>query len=266
MSENQAYTEGQKLPGYLKIGIVDDEVYFQEQIYGILKKCEKCLKIRMDIRIFSSAEELMESLNEKEIFTAFFLDYRLGDDNGFALAEKIQAFLPDAFLIFVSSYSEKVFDAFRLKAFRFIPKTDMEKRISEAIGSICRELESVNTAYYVVATGQGMERICFRDILYVRKEGKYSVIVTKAGERRVRKSLKEISGELRENEFAYTARDYIVNLEHISGFSGNDVILEDDCLIPVSRERRKDLKQKIWDYYEQKRKESKNRNKRIQLF
>ena len=45
MSENQAYTEGQKLPGYLKIGIVDDEVYFQEQIYGILKKCEKCLKI-----------------------------------------------------------------------------------------------------------------------------------------------------------------------------------------------------------------------------
>ncbi len=39
------------------------------------------------------------------------------------------------------------------------------------------------------------------------------------------------------------------------------MILEDDCLIPVSRERRKDLKQKIWVYYEQKRKESKNRNK-----
>ena len=56
------------------------------------------------------------------------------------------------------------------------------------------------------------ERIAYRDIYYLMKEGKYVVFVHKRGRNKVRKTMEEVLFELNSSEFVMIDRSYAANL------------------------------------------------------
>ena len=90
-----------------------------------------------------------------------------------------------------------------------------------------------------------MEKIPYKDIYYIRRDGKNSSIVSVTGTSKVRKSLQQVYEELAVPEFIYIDRGYIVNMIHIMKISGGVAVLKNGEALPVSRSHLQGVKDQI---------------------
>jgi len=98
-----------------------------------------------------------------------------------------------------------------------------------------------------------IERLPYRQMLYIRKDGKYSVICcVDKREIRVRKSLNDVYSELDDQEFIFIDRGYIVNIALISRISDHEVICKNELRLPISRSKLKETKSRITQYWGEK--------------
>ena len=237
----------------MRIAVVDDEPFFQEEIIRCLKESGRKLGIRMSIESFDSAEQLRREIRETGTFSAYFLDYSLEGENGFELAQYLNRHGEHPYIIFVTSYNGMAVDAYQLDAFRFIPKLEMESRIEEAVTSIYRECQPGNRRYYILVTRDRIDRVDYRDILYFKKDGRYTQLRTARHWVSIRKSLKEIWDELPPEEFVFVNKSCIVNLSHTVGVQERYVILSSREELPISRSQYKPVRDKIFEYWQAKR-------------
>ena len=134
---------------------------------------------------------------------------------GMELPGKIKPHLPDVKIIFITSHVEYAIDAFELSIFRYVPKSDLDKRLSLAVADAAKLIELEADREYVVLAAGRMEKIPYREILYIQRDGgKNAVICSGRGSSKVRKSLQQVFEELNAPEFIYIDRGCIVNISN----------------------------------------------------
>lgn len=171
--------------------------------------------------------------------------------NGFELATKIQETAPDILIIFVSAYESYVYKSFEFRPFRFIPKQQMESMITQALEAVFREIVSRTSEVYIAENQQGIEKIPFRKIVYIWREGKYLYIEkTDATRCKVRSSLKKISEKLPEDEFVWVDRGYLCNLYHVKQIKDNQMVLSTGQQLYIGERRLTQLKHRIMEYWQ----------------
>ena len=102
---------------------------------------------------------------------------------------------------------------------------------------------------YTIRTNSRLERIPYKSIYYIERDGKNAAIVTAAGVSKVRRTLAQIHEELDAEEFIYIDRGCIVNLTHIAQVKGNTAVLKDGSVLPVSRSHLQSVKEEINRYW-----------------
>ena len=95
-------------------------------------------------------------------------------------------------IIFITSHIEYAIDAFELSVFRYVPKQDMDRRLPSAIKDAVRLIALEEGKVYTIQTSSRLEKIPYKEILYIEREGKNARIITGNGESRVRKSLQQV--------------------------------------------------------------------------
>ena len=236
----------------MKIAIVDDDDFFLNKISDDVIQSGKNLKTEVETECFSSPKELIYELQDGRTYDAFFLDFSLGEDNGFELSEQISQYCANPYIVFVTAFDEKAIDAYKMQAYRFIPKNDMEDRIYEAIQSLYKEKFNFGGRYYVLQTPEYMERIYHNDILYLYKEGKYSVIVTFQKEMQVRKTLKEIYRDLPKESFIFINKSCIVHLMHVMRVERGRLFVRGDIPLDISRPQSRHVRESIFEYWKER--------------
>lgn len=105
----------------IKLAICDDDCGIVEEIETFI---ERAKEFSINYEVFYSAEELMkyELGDNKEQFDVFFLDIEMKKMSGLEAAKKIRNNNPHAILIFLTSYTEYVYDVFEVITFDFIVK------------------------------------------------------------------------------------------------------------------------------------------------
>lgn len=182
-------------------------------------------------------------------FDLLLLDIEMPGITGMELAGRIRPFLPDVKIIFVTSHIEYAIDAFELSVFRYVPKPELEARLPGAVEAALRLLALEDGRTYTIQTNSRMEKIPYRNILYIEREGKNARLVTAEGEAKVRKSLQQVFEELGAEEFIFTDRGCIVNLIHILRVKDGTVILKNGMALPVSRSHLQPVKEEINRYW-----------------
>ena len=91
------------------------------------------------------------------------------------------------------------------------------------------------------SVGSTVRLIPVEQVVYLKSDTKYTLVVWEGGEALIRKTIREMADELDPNVFAQIHRSAIVNLNHVRQFShgpndSGEVMLKGrgDCL-PVSR-------------------------------
>ena len=160
--------------------------------------------------------------------------------------KEIKPFLPNIKVIFITSHMEYAIDAFELSIFRYVPKNELEKRLKTAVTDAAKLIDLEVGKEYIIQTAGRMEKIPYRDIFYIQRDGgKNSMICSRLGISKVRKSLQQIFDELQAQEFIFIDRGYIVNIIQIMKVAGGMAFLKNGEALPVSRSHLQAVKQQI---------------------
>ena len=234
----------------LRIAVCDDDSAAvsanQRAAEEALKQCGSL----GEVITYTDSKNLLYDITEDGFFfDLILLDIEMPDNTGMELAEKIRPFLPDVKIIFITSHVEYAIDAFELSIFRYVPKSDREKRLPAALLDAIRLIQLEEGRTYTIQTNSRLEKIPLKEILYIQRDGKNAVITWGRGTARVRKSLQQVFEELEAEEFLFIDRGCIVNMIHIMQVREGMVVLKNGASLPVSRSHLQEVKTQINTYW-----------------
>lgn len=234
----------------LRIAVCDDEQAAVQVHKKIAKAClEQCNSIG-EITDYTASDNLLYDITEdKFFFDLILLDIEMPGCTGMEIAEKIKPYLPNVKIIFITSHIEYAIDAFELSVFRYVPKDDLDKRLPAAIRDAVRLIELEGGKSYTIRTNSRLEKIPYREIYYIERDGKNASITASGGVSKVRKSLQQVYEELDAEEFIYIDRGCIVNMIHIMQIRDGMAALQNGESLPVSRSHLQEVKERINNYW-----------------
>lgn len=234
----------------LRIAICDDD---NSAVMANKEITEKCLSQSGSVgRIdtYTSSDNLLYDITEDNFFfDLILLDIEMPGNTGMEMAEKIKPCLPNVKIIFITSHIEYAIDAFELSIFRYVPKNDIEKRLSAAVCDAVKLLRLEEGKIYTIQTKSRLEKIPCKEIYYIERDGKNASITAAGGVSKVRKSLQQVYGELDAEEFIYIDRGCIVNMIHIMQVKEGMAVLKNGVSLPISRTHLQEVKAQINNYW-----------------
>ncbi len=234
----------------LRIAVCDDEKRLAEENKAVLEKTLAEICVSAEIAVYTDSRNLLYDITEDGFHYDLLLsDIEMPELSGMELAEKIKQFLPDIRIIFITSHIEYAIDAFELSIFRYVPKSDIAKRLPAAIKDAVSLINLEADKSYTIQVKGRFEKIPFRDILYIERDGKNAAINTADGVSKVRKSLQAVFDELDSEEFIFIDRGYIVNLIHIMQIKNSTAVLKNGAVLPISRSHLQEVKEQINNYW-----------------
>ena len=250
--------------------IVDDEPPAIDELNYILGRIDD-VEVLTSCGSASEAIEAIEKLNPDVVF----LDIHMPRHSGLHIAEKVAYYEKPPLIIFVTAYDQYAVEAFEKGSIDYILKPFSEKRIRKALlrvkeilaGRIRIPDENDITRLIDIVGGikHGMNRLPVEKKGHVLLIDPSEILFCKAEDKKVMvysqndlfschggQTLEELAKKFKFHSFFRTHRAYPVNLDHvrevISWFSGRYLLVMSDksaTEVPVSRNRVKDLKQKL---------------------
>lgn len=234
----------------IQVGICDDELSILKNIETLSHNCFSKNQIFATIQCFHHSIDLLYEIQDGMHFDLLLLDIEMPEISGMELASKIKQLLPEVLIIFITSHLEYALDAYELSIFRYIPKMNMEEKLYHALCDATAYIQVQMTKSYIIQNQNRLERIPYKNLLYITHEGKNALLITNLNTTKqisfkVRKTLQEIYTELDHQEFLFIDRGCIVNLSHIISIKNNECILKDGTRLVISQSRMQALKESM---------------------
>ena len=213
--------------------IVDDEESGRVSLQILLEKF--FIAYTQTIKNAKSFNEA-ETLLKNQLFQVVFLDINLKGLSAFDLLPFIP---PTTKVIFITAYSEFVYKALRSKAFDYLLKPIKEVELHNCLERIRKEENGLNSTFHVKQHGK-TRILNIRDILFLEGNGPYSKIHLKVEVIVIARTLKSLLLELGDT-FIRNHKTYAVNQLYIKHFNSNQLTLNNEKCLPVSRNGFKEL-------------------------
>lgn len=215
----------------IRISLCDDDNVLIEN----LKKNINMLRNDLDILTFNSGKALI--LSEYLYNDIIILDIEMNDIDGIQTAKQIRAGGYEGIIIFLTSFKDMVFDSFQVKPYQYIVKPiDMSKINKILEGAICEIIERKNT-YFEAVCNNCTYRIQLCDIYFFESRGRKIDICTNNGIITISGKINQIEASLSNKKFFRCHKSYLVNLEHIYMFTNNEITLDNNMKVFISRLR-----------------------------
>lgn len=225
----------------MKICICDDDSFTNREIRSLLENFAES-EDGFDVSDFSCGEELIECYKNGGCFDIVFLDIEMKGMNGIEAAEAIKCIAPETMIIFVSSHSSYVFDAFRIEALHFLVKPVKEKEFTEVFTRAMKKYTAEN-ASVILKWESTRNKIKISNISFVEGYRRHLIVHTASGVFEAVGKISEIYDLLKPHGFVRVHQGFIVNMNYIESFSTNEVELTDGSRVAVSvRKKQEALK------------------------
>lgn len=234
----------------IKIAVIDDE----EQIRKlILRNIKKTVQEHHDIEIstYASGTSFWEELQNGKTPDILFTDIQMQTLDGVELGKRVRKMCPDMYIVFITSYEEYAAESYRIEAYQYILKQDLEFRLPGVISQLTEKLRKQEREFSIIKDGTEQVKLFYKDILYLYKSkgAKYVNYVTTQGVVRERNSLENALKMLDNGQFLLVERGYAVNIKQICRLSGDTIYLEKGYEVQVSKARLAEVKREINLYW-----------------
>ena len=193
----------------LKIAVCDDDVIICSQMSELLQERDR----DYTIDVYVSGQELIGSQKEYDVI---FLDIEMEPINGIETAKILRNKGRKDYIIFLTSHTDYMPEAFKVQAFRFLQKPIQIQQFMESI----TEAE--------------------KDIVYIEALGDGSCLHTEKETYVIKKYLKQWEAILDSSIFFKIHKSYMLGLRYVKVMNESNVELNvDDISLPVARRRRK---------------------------
>lgn len=220
----------------IKIAVLTNQQICQAQIKEITEKSMPLSDISYDLKEYLQPQELFDGLSTGEVYDIFLLDMDIPEYSCFETAHHIKIKVPDSAIIYITNQVDYAPGAYESNPYRYIPKKQLSAMLPKAYKAFCKRIEKRKweTLYYIPEGGGLSERISFRDIYYIKKEGKSTRIVHKNGQFRAETPFPEILKEFIANScFSVIRKNCAVNILHVISFREYRIHLRDGSLLSI---------------------------------
>lgn len=218
--------------------IADDEPLLRDHLAAHLARAWPALQIVAQARNGREALELFDELTPDIVF----LDVHMPGLNGIETARGIAR---RADLVFVTAYEQYAVQAFEQGALDYLVKPFDPARLADTVqrlqarragaahppghdtsldpvlDRLADELRKRAPApaylqWIKASVGQSVRLIPVDEVVYLRSDEKYTLVVWPGGEALIRKTIRELADELDPARFVQIHRSSIVNLRHVA--------------------------------------------------
>jgi len=219
--------------------IADDEPLLRERLASLLATLWPGLEIVAQARNGREAVDLFDQLQPQ----VAFLDVHMPGLNGIEVARCIGR---RAELVFVTAFDKYAVEAFRRGAIDYLVKPIEEERLAETVHRLRERLQAPGREpkpeweetlermavqlrqklaprpwlkWIKASVGATVRLIPVEQVIYLKSDNKYTMVVWDGGEALIRKTIRELADELDPERFAQVHRSAIVCLDRVSHFT-----------------------------------------------
>lgn len=214
----------------MRIAICEDEILIAEQIAETIRNYFHNLKMDITLSVFTDATTFEQS---GFAYDLVFLDYKLPDKSGIELAHNIRRVSAKVVIVFISAYSEYVFESFEVGTFRYLLKPIKEEEINQTLSSFL----SLKQKGVPVELPQKKKTLFINldEILYIESAEKHCIVRVYDEVYETTKSLSAIQAEIDDNSFFRTHRRYLVNMRYITEVEKGIITMTNGEKVEISR-------------------------------
>jgi two-component system LytT family response regulator len=236
----------------LRVLVIDDEFLARENLKLLLNEFCEDVEILGDADNIEDAQLLIERTNPD----AVFLDIRMPSGaEGFDLLDNLKEI--NFQIVFATAFKDFAIQAFKANAVDYILKPIEIDELQNVVAKlkegaslptqfVMDQLTSAKTAIskgrldkIAIGHSKGITLVNLCDVLYFKADGNYTQIYLRSGEKLTdSRTLKVYYEMLNLTLFTKIHQSYIINTEHIKGYSsenGHFAIMENNDHLPVSR-------------------------------
>ena len=229
----------------MRIAVCDDEELFRIEFKSVLYKV--LINAEYDIDTFSGGSSLYEAFL-KNPFDLVFLDIEMPGIDGITLAKRLRAVSENVQIVFLTSHIEYALEGYEVNALRYLVKPVDMNKLSEVLKYI---QDKKNNSRQIMIKHEGEDIVIdISDIIYMESMDKNVRIVTSKSEYITRYNISDYEEELKNSGFLRIHRGYLISLSKVKKIVKNDVVMDGDISLPVSRSNIKTLKDALYAYVE----------------
>lgn len=230
----------------MKIALIDDEQIYLDEMAEICR--EFAAENRFDIEIFEYLDG-GSFLRSGEDFSVVFMDIYMNGSDGVLTAKKLRERDSSCILIFLTSSSEHMPEAFSCHAFEYIVKPFSPQRVKEVLRDAVKLMPAPDE-YAELYSERKTVRVTLGNIVSAMTDAHYLEIMLSDGTMlRCRMTIGQFYAQVKEDErFILINKGIIVNVDYITDFDNNCCILENGARLPLRVRDRLKIEQAVRDY------------------
>ena len=232
-----------------RIGICDDDLAFGSVLEQYLQNFAKRHQLGLDVFLFKGGEEYLKFLAEEAPVDLLFLDIEFEDGmDGSAVGKELRADLKNEItqIVYISGLESYAMQLFQNRPMDFLIKPVKQERVDRIMEEYIRLFGDQKEKYFSYHVGRNRYQILEEEIQYFQCTGRKIQIVTKKGAGDAfYGSMTEVEKLVSVDKFWHIHKSYLVNRNYISSFQPMEVCLTDGTKLPISRNCREEIRQKV---------------------
>lgn len=234
----------------MNIAIVEDAKEWAEKMRNVIQDTLKNEKT--EIEIYSSGEEFLQAGKEYQIV---FMDIYLNGISGFEVTIKYKSQFAKSIVMIVTSYKEYCREGYKVEAFRYIEKDNLEEEMQEGLEHALTKLRRYQTMEINVPE-QGKVMLVYKDIIYIEtiKQERKVIFHTIKQDYTAEEKITELTKRLEEDGFYRSNKSILVNLDWVEKVSSDGIeaakkiCLRNGKKVSLGVKKRKELMMKLYEW------------------
>ena len=229
----------------LRIAVVEDDKTYAAQLKEYLVRYGTEKNQKISVALFPDGEDIVTDYSAE--FDIILMDVEMTFMDGMTTAERIREKDNEVVIIFITNMPQYAIQGDKVDALDYVLKPISYFAFSQRIDRALTRVKKKEATYITVAQKGGKKKLNVDKICYVEVRDHDLIYHSTKGDIVTKSSMKEAEDTLGGTKFFRCNRCYLVNLEYVEDFRGNDVTVASD-VIQVSRARKKAFMDALNDY------------------
>ena len=229
----------------LRIAVVEDDKTYAAQLKEYLVRYGTEKNQKISVALFPEGEDIVTDYSAE--FDIILMDVEMTFMDGMTTAERIREKDNEVVIIFITNMPQYAIQGYKVDALDYVLKPISYFAFSQRIDRALTRVKKKEATYITVAQKGGKKKLNVDKICYVEVRDHDLIYHSTKGDIVTKSSMKEAEDTLGGTKFFRCNRCYLVNLEYVEDFRGNDVTVASD-VIQVSRARKKAFMDALNDY------------------
>lgn len=231
----------------LNIAICDDDKVICDQIEHVLLEYKSQMSISLNIDIFYEGQSLINYIDkEHNNYDLIYLDIAMDDINGVDVGIKIRNELKDhkIQIVYISGKTEYDRQLFDVQPLLFIPKPIENEKLINSIDLAIEKL-SLSPKLFHYKKRKEYFNVLISEIMYFENAGRHVTVKLVDGQDTFVANIKDIALKLMSHGFIQVNQSVIVNYQFISKYSREEIILLNNEIIAIPKNKRTKVKEQF---------------------